>query len=72
VTDETGERILAFVRKFREKEGYAPTIREIAAGCGGLSVDTVHRHLKHLERVGRVTWGPGSSTAKARTLQVIE
>jgi len=45
-------RILEFLREFIEREGFAPTIREIAEGVGNNSPATIEEHLQALERKG--------------------
>jgi repressor LexA len=52
---ETREKILRFIRLFREKKGYAPTVREIAEGCKISSPSVVQYHLGFLEQEGRIS-----------------
>ena len=54
-TSQTRERILSFISDFRETKGYAPTVREIAQGCGVTSPSVVHYHLNRLELAGLIT-----------------
>lgn len=49
------EKILTFIKDFRENKGYAPTVREIAKGCGVTSPSVVHYHLNQLERAGLIS-----------------
>ncbi len=52
---ETRERVLQFIRTFREKKGYAPTVREIAEGCRISSPSVVQYHLNSLEDEGSIS-----------------
>ncbi len=51
---ETRKKILRFIKEFRYDKGYAPTIREIARGCGVKSTSVVEYHLNHLEQAGLI------------------
>jgi len=48
------EEILEFIKSHIGKEGYPPTIREIAVGVGLASSSTVHGHLDRLEGKGLI------------------
>ena len=52
---ETREKVFQFIRKFREKKGYAPTVREIAQGCKISSPSVVQYHLDSLEQEGLIS-----------------
>jgi repressor LexA len=52
---ETREKVLQFIRRFREKKGYAPTVREIAEGCKISSPSVVQYHLDSLEQEGLIS-----------------
>ena len=52
---ETRARVLQFIRRFREKKGYAPTVREIAEGCKISSPSVVQYHLDSLEQEGLIS-----------------
>jgi len=52
---QTREKILQFIRRFREKKGYAPTVREIAEGCKISSPSVVQYHLDSLEQHGLIS-----------------
>ena len=41
--------VLSFVEEFLSKNGYCPSLEEIARGVGLSSIATVHVHLRHLE-----------------------
>jgi repressor LexA len=45
-------RILDFIRDYRERRGYAPTLLEIGRHFGLRSPATVHKHLRNLEAKG--------------------
>lgn len=64
-TSTKAELTLTFVQDFIETNGYAPTVREIAVGCG-VSTAVAHYRLERLRDAGAVTWTPGT----ARTLRV--
>lgn len=51
---DKGEKILAFIRAFREQNGYYPTTREIQKGCSFTSSSVVDFHLKRLESAGLI------------------
>lgn len=51
---KTRERILDFIRLFKEREGYSPTLREIARNCAVKSPSVVQYHLNCLVREGRI------------------
>ncbi|MFD2330653.1 LexA family protein [Cohnella sp. GCM10020058] len=58
--------ILEFIRSFIAQHGYAPTLREIAAGVGvGLS-GNVHRYVHHLRDIGKITF----DDHKPRTIRI--
>ena len=44
------EEILEFVIRFREENGYSPSLREIAENFGLTSVATVHQHVAALQK----------------------
>jgi repressor LexA len=56
-TSRTRENILNFIKSFRETNGYAPTVREIARSCGVKSPSVVQYHLTHLEQAGLISKG---------------
>lgn len=63
----TTEEVYGFVRDYRRREGFAPSIREIAEGCG-IGLATVVYHLKRLGKWGFIKRAPG----KARSLLLVE
>ena len=52
---ETREKVFQFIRRFRDKKGYAPTVREIADGCKISSPSVVQYHLDSLEQEGLIS-----------------
>jgi repressor LexA len=64
LTDRQKE-ILDFVRKSQEKQGYPPSLREIARHFGMVGTRAVEKHLAALERKGALRKGSG-----ARALQI--
>lgn len=55
--------IYNYLRRYIRKNGYAPTLEEIAEGIGVVSLATVHKHLKNMERKGVIQreWNRGRS-----------
>src|SRR5947208_6859230 len=62
------EKILAFIKKSIQEQGYPPTIREIGEFFGIRSTNGVNDHLKALERKGYLLRGE----LKSRALSVID
>jgi SOS-response transcriptional repressor LexA len=52
------QKILRFVRRFTQREGYPPTLREIGQAVG-LAPSSVHYHLSVLQDAGYLTRGAG-------------
>jgi len=65
---ERQEKILSFIKKSIQDQGYPPTIREIGEHFGIRSTNGVNDHLKALERKGYLMRGE----LKSRALSVIE
>jgi repressor LexA len=65
---ETREKVLQFIRRFREESGYAPTVREIQEGCKISSPSVVQYHLDHLQREGLIV----RAKEKFRSITVTE
>ncbi len=61
------EKILEFIKIFRQNNGYSPTVREVAHHCGIRSTSVVQYHLNHLEKSGLITKG----REKFRSLGVV-
>jgi len=62
------EKILTFIKKSIQEQGYPPTIREIGEHFGIRSTNGVNDHLKALERKGYLMRGE----LKSRALSVID
>ena len=65
---ERQEKILAFIQRCIEEQGYPPTIREIGEHFGIRSTNGVNDHLKALERKGYLLRGE----LKSRALSVLD
>ncbi|HZX94418.1 MAG TPA: transcriptional repressor LexA [Myxococcales bacterium] len=65
---ERQDKILSFIKKSIQDQGYPPTIREIGEHFGIRSTNGVNDHLKALERKGYLMRGE----LKSRALSVIE
>jgi repressor LexA len=61
-------RILNFIRKFLDKRGYAPTVRDIARGCNISTPSVVQYHLNMLEEQGFIHRDP----EVFRSIQLVE
>lgn len=46
------KQVLDFIKSFRDKKGYAPSLEEIKRHLHLSSVSTVHHHVKSLEELG--------------------
>ena len=64
----TSGEVLAWIRAHIAEHGYAPSIREIAAGCGMSSTGQAHYHVARLREIGAITLDPG----KARTIRLLD
>ena len=62
------KEVYEFVRSFLDREGYAPSLEEIAAHFGLSSVATVHKHIQNLVEKGllRKSWN------RSRSLELAE
>ena len=65
---ERQQKILTFIKKSIQDNGYPPTIREIGEAFGIRSTNGVNDHLKALERKGYLLRGE----LKSRALSVID
>jgi repressor LexA len=66
-TTHTREIILEYIKTFRQKNGYSPSVREVAQHCGINSPSVVQYHLNHLEQAGFITKGKD----KSRSLGIV-
>jgi repressor LexA len=65
---DTRSRILNFIRQFRDRRGYAPTVRDIARGCNISTPSVVQYHLNMLEEEGFIRRDP----EVFRSIQLVE
>src|SRR5260370_39885426 len=65
---ERQEKILSFIKKSLQDQGYPPTIREIGEHFGIRSTNGVNDHLKALERKGYLMRGE----LQSRALSIID
>jgi repressor LexA len=54
----TLDAVYAWVVRYVDEHGYAPTIREISAGLGLRSNSAAHRWVEELERADAIRRGP--------------
>ena len=52
INEEKLTRIMDFIRRFSEENGYTPSVREIAKECDIKSTATVHSYLEKLQDKG--------------------
>jgi len=66
-------QVFDFISEFVEREGYSPSLEEIAAAFGLSSVATVHKHVKHLVDKGylRKAWNRSRSVEPVPTEESI-
>ena len=62
------KKILEFIDKYTEKQGYSPTLQEIAKKFKLKSIATVHQHLEELKNSGYLKRGFN----KARDVSVLD
>ena len=62
-TSDKQEKILAFLNRYIEENGYPPAVREIGAAVGLKSTATVSYHLGELKRQGRIQADSGKRRA---------
>ena len=55
------DRILHFIREYRRSHGYAPSVRDIQAGCAVSSTSVVDYNLRILQREGYIRRSPDVS-----------
>jgi len=60
---QRADRILTYVRESIFKNGYPPSVREIASAVGLASTSAVHHHLTKLQEAGRLQKQPTRSRA---------
>ena len=52
ISEEKLNRVMDYIRKFSEENGYTPSVREIAQECGIKSTATVHSYIERLQDKG--------------------
>lgn len=52
INEEKLIKVMDYIRKFSEENGYTPSVREIAKECGIKSTATVHSYLERLQDKG--------------------
>jgi repressor LexA len=57
------KEIFDFIRRYADKTGYPPTVREIGKAVGLHSSSTVHAHLANLEKIGMLRRDPSKPRA---------
>ncbi len=62
-TSNKRAEILAYLREYAKRNGYAPSIREIMQAVGLNSTATVHYHLSELRRSGEISIDEGKNRA---------
>ena len=66
-TTNTRETILDFIRTFRLRNGYSPSVREVADQCGIRSPSVVQYHLNRLEQAGLIR----KSRDTSRSIEIV-
>ena len=61
------QEIFEFIKRYSERHGYPPTVRDIGKAIGLTSSSTVHAHLSNLEKVGMLRRDP----TKPRAIEVL-
>ena len=64
-TSDKGQKILEFLEEFVRENGYAPSVREIAAAVGLNSTASVSYQLHRLEEQGLLTLPKGKGSKRA-------
>src|SRR3954453_10983067 len=61
------KEIFEFIKRYSDRHGYPPTVRDIGKAIGLTSSSTVHAHLANLEKVGLLRRDP----SKPRAIEVL-
>lgn len=61
------QEIFDFIRRYSDKHGYPPTVRDIGRAIGLTSSSTVHAHLANLEKIGLLRRDP----TKPRAIEIL-
>jgi repressor LexA len=62
------QEIFDFIKRYSEKYGYPPTVRDIGKAVGLASPSTVHAHLDNLQKLGLVRRDP----TKPRAMELLD
>lgn len=65
--EDRRKKILKFIRSYHTKQGFAPSIMEIATASGLVSPNATRTHLQRLEKDGYLRMEP----RKARAIHLI-
>jgi DNA-binding MarR family transcriptional regulator len=65
--EELTEEVYRFIINYTREHGFAPSLRDIAAGCY-VGSGTITRHLDRLEMMRRITREPGI----ARSIKIVD
>ena len=52
ISEEKLTKVMDYIRKFSEENGYTPSVREIGKECGIKSTATVHSYIEKLQNKG--------------------
>ena len=66
VSEDKLIRVMDYIRKFSEENGYTPSVREIGKECGIKSTATVHSYLEKLQTRGYLN----KATNKKRSVTI--
>lgn len=66
VSEEKLTRIMDYIKRFSEENGYTPSVREIGQECGIKSTATVHSYLEKLRNKGYLN----KATNKKRSVTI--
>jgi len=66
ISEEKLTKVMDYIRKFSEENGYTPSVREIGKECGIKSTATVHSYLEKLQNKGYLN----KSTNKKRSVTI--
>src|SRR5579875_4116024 len=62
------QEIFDFIKRYSERNGYPPTVRDIGKAVGLASSSTVHAHLANLEKLGLLRRDP----TKPRAMELLD
>lgn len=60
---ERQKRMLDFIKRFINENGFPPTVRQIGDGSNVSSTSTVHSNLKRMTELGYIKYTPGTRRA---------